>query len=209
VWIKFGESRDVTTQDVWVRKTTLDRMQELYARLTSTVEVITGPMYSSKTKALITRYNQVHGNAVAFRPASDSRHVDPWLLSYDGMKCPARVVASSQDILLGPLADLILIDEKQFWDPGLPGVCQELRGEGRHVVLAGLDLDSDGRPWSVSQAVCLVADVIWHVEALCDYCGRPATRTVCLIEKTEQKLCGGKDLYRAACQTCWWNSKTR
>ncbi|MCB0786478.1 MAG: thymidine kinase, partial [Flavobacteriales bacterium] len=38
------------------------------------------------------------------------------------------------------------IDEAQFFDSGLPAVCEELACRGVRVIIAGLDMDFLGKP---------------------------------------------------------------
>ena len=66
---------------------------------------------------------------------------------------------------------MIGIDEAQFFDNGLPEVCNELANRGVRVIIAGLDMDYKGIPFGPIPALCAIADEVIKVHAICVRCG--------------------------------------
>ena len=84
---------------------------------------------------------------------------------------------------------------------------------GRRVIVAGLDLDSDGKPFGPMARLLAVADKVTKLTAVCvahDHetngpCGKPATRSyrVTQEEFVEQVKVGSFGVYEARCRVCW------
>ena len=54
------------------------------------------------------------------------------------------VLSSRNILLLSEEAQIIAIDEAQFFDDELPHVCTQLANQGKRVIVAGLDMDYKG-----------------------------------------------------------------
>src|ERR1700760_128599 len=102
-------------------------------------------MFSGKTDRLIDRFQiaTAAGAAVlALKPRRDTRYVPELIVSHSSRQVPATSVDSSDELLDAAAgAGVVLIDEIQFFDPGLADAVQQLRERGLDVVAAGLDLD--------------------------------------------------------------------
>jgi thymidine kinase len=81
-------------------------------------------------------------------------------------------------------ADLIGIEEAEFFDDRIVGTVQTLRSSGRHVIASGLNLDFAARPFGPMPTLLALADEITMLTAICVVCGELATRT--------QRLVGGR-----------------
>src|SRR5690349_18321090 len=113
------------------------------------LEVICGPMFSGKTEELIRRVKRAEiakKRVQVFKPRLDARYSAEHIASHNGMRARAVVVESAAELagLLDELADVVAIDEVQFFDPGIVDVCEALAASGRRVIAAGLDLDFRG-----------------------------------------------------------------
>ncbi|MEE0805026.1 MAG: thymidine kinase, partial [Prevotellamassilia sp.] len=109
------------------------------------IEVICGSMFSGKTEELIRRLKRAkiaRQTVEIFKPAIDTRYSEVEVVSHDSNSIPSTPVDSSSSLLLlAQNAQVIGIDEAQFFDEGLVDVCNQLANEGKRVIIAGLDMD--------------------------------------------------------------------
>src|SRR5258706_6939796 len=107
------------------------------------IEVICGSMFSGKTEELIRRLKRVkiaNLKVEIFKPAIDLRYDEVKIVSHDTNAIQSTPIDNSQKILLmASDADVIGIDEAQFFDDQLPYVCDELAYHGIRVIVAGVD----------------------------------------------------------------------
>src|ERR1700680_748606 len=115
------------------------------------IEIICGSMFSGKTEELIRRLKRsqiAHLEVEIFKPSLDIRYHDQNIVSHDENAIPSTPIDNSQIILLcADRADVIGIDEAQFFDDQLPNVCDQLALQGKRVIVAGLDMDYSGQPF--------------------------------------------------------------
>lgn len=171
------------------------------------IEVIVGCMFSGKTEELIRRIRraQIARQQVAiFKPAIDNRFSSDHIVSHSDLKIPSTVVASSAEILpLSADAQVIGIDEGQFFDMGLVEVAEALALQGRRVIIAGLDQDYRGKPFEPMPQLLAIAEYITKTLAICVVCGNPADRTQRKTAEAARVLVGATDSYEARCRRCF------
>ena len=147
------------------------------------IHVITGCMFSGKTDELLRhlRRAEIAGRRIVLiRPAVDDRTPAGTVASRSGVNFSARSVSDSSGIpaiVSGERASLVAIDEAQFFDAGLPDICELLAAEGRSVLVSGLDQDFLGRPFNAMPTLLALADQVSKLTAICTVCGEDATRT--------------------------------
>jgi thymidine kinase len=147
------------------------------------IHVISGCMFSGKTDELLRhlRRAEIAGRRILLiRPALDDRTPSGTVASRSGVAFAARSVPDSSvipGIVSAERASLVAIDEAQFFDPGLPDVCELLAAEGRSVLVSGLDQDFLGRPFNSMPILLALADQVTKLTAICTVCGEEATRT--------------------------------
>jgi thymidine kinase len=109
------------------------------------LEVVCGSMFSGKTEELIRRLKraQIANLKVAiYKPATDTRFDKEKVVSHDANSIPSIPIDLAKNILLlAEDADVIGIDEAQFFDDGIIPVCETLVMQGKRVIVAGLDMD--------------------------------------------------------------------
>ena len=109
------------------------------------IEVICGSMFSGKTEELIRRLKRAQfakQKVEIFKPIIDKRYNEEKVVSHDANEIRSTPVSSAADIrILGDTCDVIGIDEAQFFDDEIIGVCNDLANKGVRVVVAGLDMD--------------------------------------------------------------------
>ena len=171
------------------------------------IEVICGSMFSGKTEELIRRLRRAQiakMNITIFKPHLDSRYSDGHIVSHNQLKMKSRIVKSPDEILeLAQDADVIGIDEGQFFDDSLVGICKELASNGKRVVVAGLDTDYRGIPFGPMPAIMCEADYLDKLRAICIKCGNPASYTQRTSSDVEQVVIGELDKYEARCRNCF------
>jgi thymidine kinase len=174
---------------------------------TGWVEVVTGCMFSGKTEELIRRLNRARyatDRVVMFKPAIDTRYAVDDVVSHSDARFPCVPVPVASDILkqVGD-AQVVGIDEAQFFDNDLVGVCNRLADDGRRVVVAGLDQDFRGVPFEPIPQLLAVSEYITKTFAVCLVCGAPANRSQRLVQRDSRVLLGSEDSYEARCRAHW------
>jgi len=150
------------------------------------VHVICGCMFCGKTDEmlrLLRRFTIAGREVVLIKPRADTRTAEETVVSRSGAQHRAVAVNSSADIegVVGT-ADIVAIEEGQFWDKGLTDVVGRLATDGRQVLVTGLDQDFRGDPFGPMPALMALADQVTKLTAICMVCGEPATRTQRLID---------------------------
>jgi thymidine kinase len=176
-------------------------------RQTGWIEVIAGCMFSGKTEELIRRLRraQIARQTVAiFKPRIDNRYSTDHIVSHSEAKLLSNVVEKPSEILtLAADAQVVGIDEGQFFDMTIVDVVEELANRGKRVVVAGLDQDYRGKPFEPMPQLLAVAEYITKTLAICVVCGNPADRTQRIAASSERVLVGAKDSYEARCRRCF------
>lgn len=170
------------------------------------IEVISGSMFSGKTEELIRRLKRVkiaNLRAEIFKPALDKRYDELKIVSHDENKIQSTPIENSQTILLlAQDVDVVGIDEAQFFDDQITAVCEALALKGMRVIVAGLDMDYQGKPFGQMPNLLAVADYITKLHAICVVCGNIAHISYRKIKTGGQVLLGEKDIYEPRCRVC-------
>ena len=152
------------------------------------VHVICGCMFCGKTDEmlrLLRRFTIAGRQVVLIKPSLDTRTDEVNVVSRSGARHPAVPVDHSREIqaLVGD-ADIVAIEEGQFFDDGLPDVVEVLADAGKQVLVTGLDRDFRGIPFGPMPRLMALADQVTKLTAICTVCGEDATRT--------QRMVGGR-----------------
>ncbi|MBM4157390.1 MAG: thymidine kinase [Ignavibacteria bacterium] len=168
------------------------------------IEVICGSMFSGKTEELIRRIRRAEiakQRVKVFKPKIDNRYSEFSIVSHNEQSYPSEVVEKAEDILEKSFdAEVIGIDEAQFFDNELVEVCQTLADTGKRVIVAGLDQDYKAKPFEPMPQLLAVAEYITKTLAVCVVCGAPANRTHRVTEDTDRVVVGGENIYEARCR---------
>lgn len=171
------------------------------------LELICGCMFSGKTERLLSRLAEARARAVptaVFKHASDDRYVKGQLVTHTGRRTDAIALVSASRIPeLAGEARLIVIDEAQFFDQDLVEACRQLVGQGREVVVAGLDRDAWGEPFGPTPEIEAIATKVTRTRAVCSACGEVAEYTQRLAPVEDRKMIGGAEAYEARCGKCF------
>lgn len=173
------------------------------------LHVIAGCMSSGKTGELIrllSRHRIAGDSVIIYKHEVDSR---------DGCKARSRmgtemdavVVAESRSIEDNG-ADVVAIEEGQFFDESLVSTVRGLLRRGHMVYVTGLAQDFRGEPFGCMPTLLALADEISLLTAICQKCHGVGTRTQRIIDGQPAPwdspliLVGGSDCYEARCPDC-------
>ncbi len=170
------------------------------------IEVICGSMFSGKTEELIRRLKRVkiaNLRLAIFKPSVDIRFNETNIVSHDDNALLSIPVDHSQAIFSAiSNADVVGIDEAQFFDDQLPDVCEQLAFKGMRVIVAGLDMDYLGKPFGPMPNLLAKADYITKLHAICERCGNIASYSYRKSADISQIVLGEKDVYEPRCRHC-------
>ncbi len=172
------------------------------------IEVIVGCMFSGKSEELIRRLRRAQiarQRVQIFKPIIDTRFADDHIVSHSDMRIQSQAVATSRVLIdqVAADAEVVGIDEGQFFDLELPMVCNTLADRGTRVIVAGLDQDYLGKPFEPMPQLLAIAEYITKTHAICMVCGNPASHTQRLVASGDRVLVGAQGLYEARCRTCF------
>lgn len=168
---------------------------------TGWIEVICGCMFSGKTEELIRRLNRAliaRQNVEIFKPVTDKRYDEKKIVSHNENAIRSSPVNFASDILLlAGDCDVVGIDEAQFFDDSLVEVCNTLANSGKRVIVAGLDMDFEGKPFGPMPYLLAVAEFVTKVHAICARTGELASFSFRLTQNKQQVMLGEKSEYEA------------
>lgn len=171
------------------------------------IEVVCGSMFSGKTEELIRRLKRARiaqQHVEAFKPALDNRYSEDEVVSHDeNAFATVPVHTASQILLMVDGADVVGIDEAQFFGDELIDICQELAGMGTRVIVAGLDQDYRGRPFEPLPQLMAVAEYVTKLHAICVVCGSPANHSQRIVDDEGRVLVGAQEAYEPRCRRCF------
>lgn len=171
------------------------------------IEIICGSMFSGKTEELIRRIRRAQfANQIIkiFKPSIDVRYSESEVVSHDSSSIASTPVSSASDILNKiDNAQVIGIDETQFFDESIVEVVTELANKGKRVIIAGLDMDFAGKPFGSIPKLMAIAEDVQKVHAICVKCGNLANHSHRLSKNSDLVVLGEKDVYEPLCRQCF------
>ncbi|MDR2822073.1 MAG: thymidine kinase [Acholeplasmatales bacterium] len=178
------------------------------------IEVVCGPMFAGKTEELIRRIKRLeyaNKEVQVFKPVIDDRYSTLGeIVSHNLSKKPSILITNAEEIFahLNENTSVVVIDEAQFFDNSIVGVCEELADRGIRVICGGLDRDFRGEPFGPMPFLLTIAEVVTKLTAICVKSGLPATRTQRMINGKPAKytdpliLIGAKESYEPRARHC-------
>lgn len=172
------------------------------------IEAFMGPMFAGKTTALIRRAKELENQGKKikiFKPVVDNRYGEDVVCSHDKISIKACNVKSLDEINVDDL-DVVVVDEFHFFPSDLIDCCKMWKEAGKHVIVAGLDLDHTGNPIRFSdlkknsEELKELADEVHLLKSRCVICGKEATMTERFVKSDVYQLVGGAEAYRPVCK---------
>ena len=182
--------------------------------MTGFLKVFTGPMFSSKSTGLIEHLRRAkiaRKSVILFKPEVDDRYSDTAVVSHNGDKLEAVVVASSDITTIlcrGAEYEVVGVDEVQFFDPSIITALNSLASGGKEVIVAGLNADFMGAPFETTAQAIHYADKVEKLAAVCALCGHDAVWTQLVrdsiaVTDGDRVQVGGADTYEPRCRACF------
>lgn len=173
------------------------------------IEVICGCMFSGKTEELIRRLNRAIIGKLRveiFKPVTDVRYHHSKIVSHNENAIRSTPVNFASDILLlAGNCDVVGIDEAQFFDPAIVEVCNTLANNGKRVIVAGLDMDFEGKPFASMPNLLAVAEFVTKLHAICAQTGELASFSYRLTNNDSQVMLGEKLEYEARSRSAFFD----
>ncbi|GAB3565109.1 thymidine kinase [Spelaeicoccus albus] len=178
------------------------------------LQVIAGPMFAGKSEELLRRVRraQLAGLAVeVVNHALDERHGTYEVTSHAGLSIPSHSlpdVESIRGLVAGRDVDLLAVDEAQFFGSDLVAAVDEFVMSGTTVVVAGLCVTFDGRPFEPLPSLIALAEDVVKLTAVCAVCGadavfhqrRPQADNAGDARAACAQYVGGSESYQALCR---------
>ena len=171
------------------------------------IEVICGGMFSGKTEELIRRARraQIAGQQVlVIKPSLDNRYSSSEVVSHNETTIPSLVVGSADEIIeKSQNFRVVCIDEAQFFDNKLLHIVNELANNNKRVIIAGLDMDYEGKPFGPMPYLLAIAEFVTKLHAICTKSGMLASYSQRVIDSDRQVLVGEYDAYEPRARHCF------
>ena len=189
----------------------MDRAPHSMPKNIGWIEVIAGCMFSGKTEELIRRLRRAKiakQKIQIFKPRIDNRYSISDIVSHSEQSLPSILIDDINEIFLyAKEAEVIGIDEAQFFSTDIVDICNKLASEGKRVIVAGLDQDYRGVPFEPMPQLLAIAEYITKTLAICVVCGNPADKTQRKTASSERVVVGASDIYEARCRRCHYIPK--
>lgn len=178
------------------------------------LEVVCGSMFSGKSEDLIRRLKRskiAKKKVIVFKHSFDDRTTLDHVASHNGNTIEAIAVDSPLQIAEKTPAEaqVVGIDEAQFFSHELINVVFDLVDSGKIVIVAGLNLDHRGVPFGPMPTLITMADRVTKLSAVCIVCGDDAYFTQRLVNGNPAKYddpiiqVGAQECYQARCRNCF------
>ena len=194
----------------------------------SYLELIIGPMYSSKTSRLVEVYKQCQFcniSVAVINHIIDNRYDEELLSTHDKVKIPCiktnvlknvwlteeldlendiiENIPRIQDKLKIYRSDVILINEGQFFED-LYDVVIDMLKRGKKIYVCGLDGDFERKKFGQILDLIPLCDKVDKLTSLCTLCknGTRGIFSMRLTQETEQTVVGS-DNYIPVCRKCY------
>jgi len=176
------------------------------------IELITGPMWSSKTTTLISRIERLTltgKKAIIVKWSGDDRYGDDaFVYTHHGQKYPCLLTDDEQWPRLIPSLeeyDVIGIDEGMFFH-SIVNLVETLAQLGKKVIVSALIGDYRREGFNEILKLIPKCENIIFLTAVCMVCqkdGAAFTQRVTTEEGVE--LVGGREHYRSVCRSCYFS----
>ncbi len=172
------------------------------------LELILGPMFSGKTTKLVNlyhKYKKLSYKVVAINYFEDTRYSDKQLSTHDNIMIPcifSNSISSTfqKDCVME--ADVILINEGQFFDDVLESTLNLVEKMNKQVFICGLDGDFKRQKFGNLFDLIPYCDELIKLKSVCKICKNQAIFSHRTSKESEQ-LVIGSDNYLPLCRKCY------
>lgn len=175
------------------------------------LEIILGPMFSGKTTRLVEIYNKhIHADKkiIAVNYSADKRYHESMLSTHDKVFIPCIFSDSINELFSNNNfmnADVILINEGQFFSDIYDSVKQLVEVFNKKVYVCGLDSDFRRQKFGDLLNLITLCDNVVKLHSSCSKCNNEAIFSHRLSNEDNQVVIGS-DNYKPLCRNCYLNS---
>ncbi|GAK00880.1 thymidine kinase [Geomicrobium sp. JCM 19055] len=171
------------------------------------LHTVVGGMFAGKTSELLRqgKRHELAGRLVLYiKPEFDSRYGMDVIGTHDGETVVAKTIDKPNALLAYNHLkyEVFVIDEIQFFDERIIDYIDFLLQMDKTVIVGGLDMDYEGKPFENSAQLLAMADQVTKLKAVCQLCGDDATFSNRTMESTERHALGGQGDYYPTCRKC-------
>ena len=166
-------------------------------------------MFSGKTSKIMEiyyKYIKTDMKVIVINHSLDDRYSNTMLSNHNKEMIPCLWTNKLSNISNQEIenADVILINEGQFFTDLYSCVKEWIDLHGKMVYVCGLDGDSNRMKFGEMLDIIPLADKVVKLNALCSICknGTKAPFTIRMTEETTQILIGS-DCYKPVCRMCY------
>ena len=175
------------------------------------LELIIGCMYSGKSSELMRRVKRlqtIEQSYIIYNSLIDTRYGNSGVHTHNNTHIPSHMIYN----LVGQLdkqqfkqATTIFIEEGQFFTDLYEFVKIAVEDHNKHVIVIGLDGDSDRNNFGQIHKLIPLCDDITKLKALCSICkdGTSGIFSKKIVDSDMQVLVGSTDKYMAVCRSCY------
>lgn len=173
------------------------------------LELIVGPMFSGKTTRLIEHYKAykfIGKKIVVINYELDVRYSNVALSSHDRIEIPC-IFSKTLDYSLWQDADIILINEGQFFEDLMTSVLTMIEVHNKRVYVCGLDGDFKRQRFGGMLDLIPYCDRVEKLNAFCSLC-RDGTLAIFShrVSGEATQIVIGADNYMPLCRGCYKKS---
>jgi thymidine kinase len=183
------------------------------------LEIILGPMFSSKTSTLLEiykKYKFCNISVIIINHTIDNRYHNTMVSTHDKVMAPCLqtnkigdIWNSEQNESYNTLreADVILINEGQFFED-LYDIVLDMLNKNKKIYICGLDGDFERKKFGTILDLIPHCDKVTKLTSLCSLCknGTPGIFSMRLTNETEQTIVGSEN-YIPVCRKCYKNKQ--
>lgn len=180
------------------------------------LNLVVGPMWAGKSSYIlgkIRRYKAIGWDIYVITNALDHRYGNFVISTHDNDQ---HAAVSVRNLL--PLrkeeqykkAKLIILEEAQFFQDLAEFVINAVEEDSKHVIVVGLDGDSERRPFGDILKLVPYCDSVEKITSLCSECGdgTPALFSYRCTNQSEQVVVGAENMYKPLCRKHYLEKKT-
>ena len=182
---------------------------------TAYLEIIIGPMFSSKTSSLLQIYKQCNFCNIPvsiINHSIDKRYHDTMMSNHDKVMAPCIQTNKLENVwsIYGNehyetlrKSDVILINEGQFFED-LYDVVVDMLHHQKKIYICGLDGDFERKKFGTILDLIPLCDKVRKLTSLCSLC-KDGTRGIFSMRLTNEKdqTLVGSDNYIPVCRKCY------
>lgn len=170
------------------------------------LHLIIGPMFSSKSSYLISKYNiyKLKYNCMLINSTFDTRYDKSSIVTHNQQKVKSIMLENLFDIdkNLYNYNKVFFIDESQFFTDLKPFILKAIEEDNKIVFIAGLNGDFDRNKFGQILDLIPYNDTLTYLKGICNHCKEltPSIFTYRLNNNSNQILVGNSNIYLSLCR---------